>query len=64
MTRFRGIKIDVKDLAASLALPSNNDSEELRFRQTSSHVLEAMCAEQYCSVFHTPYISWSKTIGS
>jgi len=32
------IKIDVKDLAASLALPSNNNSEELRFRQTSSRV--------------------------
>jgi hypothetical protein len=38
MTRFRGIKIDVKDLAASLALPSNNNSKELRFRQTSSCV--------------------------
>jgi len=25
--------------------------------------LEAMCAEQYCSVFHTPYILSSKTIG-
>ena len=58
MTRFRGIEIDVKGLAASLALPSNNNSEESRFRQTSSRVLEAMCAEQCCSVFHTPYISF------
>ena len=50
-------------LAASLALPSNNNSEELHFRQTSSRVLEAMCAEQCCSVFRTLYISSSKTIG-
>ncbi|HEX7331345.1 MAG TPA: hypothetical protein VF290_07590 [Pyrinomonadaceae bacterium] len=63
MTRYRGIKIDVKDLGESLALLSNNNSEGLRFRQTSSRVLEAMCAEQYCSGFHTPYISWLKTIG-
>ncbi|HKR10515.1 MAG TPA: hypothetical protein VJT15_00550 [Pyrinomonadaceae bacterium] len=46
MTRYRGIKIDVKDSAASLALLSNNNSEELRFRQTSSRVLEVMCVEQ------------------
>ena len=37
--------------------------EKLRFRLTSSRVLEAMCVEQYCSVFHTPYISSLKTIG-
>lgn len=63
MTRYRGIKIGVKDLVASLALPSNNNLEELRFRQTSSCVLEAMYAGQYCSGFHTPYISLLKTIG-
>ena len=37
--------------------------EELRFRRTSSPVSEATCGEQYCSVFHTPYISLLKTIG-
>lgn len=31
-------KIGVKDLAASLALPSNNNSKKLRFHQTSSRV--------------------------
>ncbi len=45
MTRYHGIKIDVKDWAGSLALLSNNNSEEFRLRQTSLRVLEAMCAE-------------------
>lgn len=38
MPQYRGIKIGVKDLAGSLALLSNNNLEELRFRQTSLRV--------------------------
>lgn len=37
--------------------------ERIALSPTISRVLKAMCAEQYCSVFHTPYISSSKTIG-
>lgn len=55
MMRYRGIKIDVKDLADSLALPWNNNSEELRFRQTSSRVLER-CAQTNIAAFSLLHI--------
>jgi|GEM_PF-2822671 len=50
-------------LRREFSVAVDNNSEELLFRQTSSRVLEAMCVEQYCSAFHTPYISSLKTTG-